>query len=78
MTFVEFIVKSDLTCKKTKTKIKTKMDGFILVCPNRKQTSCLENLRKFSVKELSGMLKYCNENISGKRENLLMGTFTTF
>ena len=53
------------------------MDGFIPVCPHGKQTSCLENLRKFSLKELLGILKYYNEKMSGKKVDLLMEIFFT-
>ena len=51
------------------------MDELISVCPNGKPASCLEDFRKFLVKELSGILKHYNENISGKKADLLMLTF---
>ena len=58
--------------------LKEKMDEFILVCPNGKPASCVEDLRKFSVKELQGILKHYHENISGKKADLLMRTFAIF
>ena len=48
--------------------MKEKTDEFISVCPNGKSSSCLEKLRKFSVKELQGILKHYYENISGKKQ----------
>ena len=58
--------------------LKEKMDEFISVCPNGKPASCLEDLRKFSVKELQGILKHYHENVSGKKADLLMRTFAIF
>ena len=46
--------------------LKEKMDELILVCPNGKPALRLENFKKFSVKEFSGILKHHNENISKK------------
>ena len=54
------------------------MDAFISVCPDRKPPSCLEYLRKFSGKELQGILKHYHENISGEKADLLMRTFAIF
>ena len=51
------------------------MDEFISVCPNGKPASCLEDLRKFSVKELQRILKFYHENIFGKKADLLMKAF---
>ena len=54
------------------------MDAFISVCPDGKPPSCLEYLRKFSGKELQGILKHYHENISGEKADLLMRTFAIF
>ena len=54
------------------------MDGFISVCLDGKPTSCFEDFRNFSVKELQGILKHYHENISGKKADLLMRTFAIF
>ena len=54
------------------------MDEFISVCPDGKPALCLEDFRKFSVKELQGILKHYHENISEKKADLLMRTFAIF
>ena len=51
------------------------MEEFISICLNGKPASWLEYFRKFSVKELPGILKHYNENISGKKLDLLMRNF---
>ena len=47
--------------------LKETMDEFIPVSPNGKLALCIEDLRKFSVKELQGKLKHYHENISEKK-----------
>ena len=58
--------------------LKETMDEFIPVSPNGKPALCLEDLRKFSVKELQGKLKHYHENISEKKTDLLMRIFVIF
>ena len=53
------------------------MDKFISISPNGKLASCLD-FRKHLKKELPGILKYYNENISGNKTYLLMRTYVVF
>ena len=54
------------------------MDEFIPVSPNGEPASCLEDFRKFSVKKLQEISKHYNENMSGKKRDLLMRTLAIF
>ena len=72
--------KSDVFCIHSEEShyLKEKLDEFISVYPNEKPASCLECFRKFSVKELQGILKHYHVNISGKKADLVMRTFAIF
>ena len=43
-----------------------KYELFILVCPNGKPASWLEDYKQFSEKERQGIFKHCSENIRKK------------
>ena len=49
--------------------LKEKMDEFTSVCPYGKPATCLEDFRKFSVKDFQGILKHYNENIRKKSKH---------
>ena len=59
MNFAVFIINSVTTWRK--------MNEFVSVCSNGKPASDLEDFRKFSVKEIQGILKHEHENIGNKR-----------
>ena len=45
-----------------------KYELFILVCPNGKPASWLEDFKQFSEKERQGIFKHCSENIKEKKQ----------
>ena len=54
------------------------MDQFLAVCPEGKQVSGLDDIKRFNVKELKQILKFFKKTLTGKKHELIMKVYAIF